>query len=130
MAILIRTAAFAAGVALAMGCGVPAIAGGDDYDAATDTEGKGPAYFGFVRDHRGSPVADARVVLRPKEGDPVTLKSNVLGVYRSHLRKGLSPDDVTVSCEKDGYKLAQVSRRTPAGSKAALIETNCTLQRL
>ena len=39
---------------------VPAWAGGDDYDAANDTEGKGPAYFGFVRDTRGSPVSDAQ----------------------------------------------------------------------
>ena len=35
-----------------------ALAGGDDYDAANDTEGKGPAYFGFVRDTRGSPVSE------------------------------------------------------------------------
>ena len=53
----------------------------------TTTEGKGPAYFGFVRDNRGSPVSDARVVLRPKSGEPVVLKSNVLGLYRSHVSK-------------------------------------------
>ncbi len=41
---------------------------GDDYDAANDKENAGPAYFGFVRDARGSPVPDARVVLRPKVG--------------------------------------------------------------
>lgn len=130
MAVFIRTMIRVSGVVLAAACAAPALAGGDDYDAAMDTEGKGPAYFGFVRDHRGSPVPDARVVLRPKEGEPVMLKSNVLGIYRSHIRKGLSPDDVAVSCDKDGYKLAQVSRRTLPGSKSALVETNCTLQRL
>ena len=31
----------------------PACAGGDDYDAANDVKGAGPAYFGFVRDARG-----------------------------------------------------------------------------
>ena len=35
------------------------LAGGDDYDASNDIEGAGPAYFGFVRDQRGSPVSDA-----------------------------------------------------------------------
>ena len=35
---LIRTIALAAGLALA--CGTPAMAGGDDYDAANDEEGK------------------------------------------------------------------------------------------
>jgi hypothetical protein len=108
-----------------------AFAGGDDYDAMNDTEGKGPAYFGFVRDARGSPVSEARVILRPKSGgDAVTIKSNAVGLYRSHVRKEVAPDDVEVSCEKDGYKQQRVQRRTPPGSTAAQIETNCTLQRL
>ena len=109
---------------------MPAFAGGDDYDAANDTEGKGPAYFGFVRDMRGSPVSDARVVLRPKTGEPVVLKTNVLGLYRSHVSKDVRPDDVEVSCDKNGYKQARVFRRTPPGAKDMFIETDCTLQRL
>ena len=55
---LIRTIVLAACAAIA--CGLPAFAGGDDYDASNDTEGNGPAYFGFVRDNRPrSPVSDA-----------------------------------------------------------------------
>src|SRR3954471_14422667 len=107
---LIRTIVLAACGAIA--CGVPALAGGDDYDASNDTEGAGPAYFGFVRDHRGSPVSDAQVLLRPKSGEPVALKTNVLGLYRSHINKDVVPDDVTVSCEKNGYKQERVFRRT------------------
>ena len=126
---LIRTVALLAGVSLALA--PAAFAGGDDYDAMNDTEGHGPAYFGFVRDARGSPVSEARVVLRPKSGgDSVEIKTNVLGLYRSHLRKEVPPDEVEISCEKDGYKQQRVQRRTPPGSTAALIETNCTLQRL
>ena len=124
---LIRAMTVAA--ALATAC-VPALAGGDDYDAMNDTEGAGPAYFGFVRDQRGSPVSDAQVVLRPKTGDPVTIKTNVLGLYRSHVTKEVLPDDVQVSCEKSGYKQAKVYRRTPPGAKDMFIETECTLQRL
>src|ERR1051326_1836375 len=115
---------------LAAACAAPAFAGGDDYDASNDTEGAGPAYFGFVRDNRGSPVSDAQVVLRPKMGDPVTIKTNVLGLYRSHVNKDTSPDDVQISCEKTGYKQTKVFRRTPPGAKDMFIETECTLQRL
>jgi hypothetical protein len=88
MSILIRTLA---GAAAALALGATAFAGGDDYDAMNDTEGAGPAYFGFVRDHRGSPVSEAQVFLRPKSGEPVALKTNVLGLYRSHINKDVNP---------------------------------------
>src|SRR6476660_3870229 len=111
MTMLFRTIAAAA--ARAAACLTPVWAGGDDYDAANDTEGAGPAYFGFVRDHRGAPVSDAQVFLTPKQGEPVALKTNVLGLYRSHVNKDVVPDDVTISCEKSGYKQEKVFRRTP-----------------
>jgi len=123
---LFRAIALAAGLALA--CGAQALAGGDDYDAMNDTEGLGPAYFGFVRDHRGSPVSDAQVILHPKIGEPVTLKTNMLGLYRSHLNKDVIPENVQVSCGKSGYKQVNVFRRTAPG--AMFVETDCTLQRL
>jgi hypothetical protein len=125
---LIRIVALATCIALA--CGPQALAGGDDYDAMNDTEGAGPAYFGFVRDARGSPVSDAQVILRPKMGDSVSIKTNVLGLYRSHINKDVMPEDVEVSCEKSGYKQTKVYRRTPPGAKDMFIETECTLQRL
>ena len=123
-----RTLTLTAIVGLAV-CG-SAFAGGDDYDADNDTEGKGPAYFGFVRDHRGSPVADASVVLTPKSGEAVTIKTNVLGLYRSHVTKEVRPDDVSVSCEKSGYRQERGFRRTAPGAKDMFIETDCTLRRL
>ncbi len=126
MTALIRTLAI---TTLIIGCAGLAVAGGDDYDAANDTENAGPAYFGFVRDARGSPVADARVVLRPKTGKPVEIKTNAVGLYRSHVSKEARPDDVAVSCEKAGFKQTRVFRRTPPGSPAMFIETDCTLQR-
>jgi hypothetical protein len=129
MSILIRTLASAAAVTGAvLVLGAAAFAGGDDYDAMNDKEGAGPAYFGFVRDHRGSPVSDAQVLLRPKSGDPVVLKTNVLGLYRSHINKDVKPEDVTISCEKSGYRQERVFRRTEPG--AMFIETDCTLRRL
>ena len=127
MNVLLRATAAAV---LAAAFAAQALAGGDDYDAENDTEGKGPAYFGFVRDTRGSPVSDAQVMLRPKKGDPVVLKSNAIGLYRSHVTKEVNPDDVEVSCDKAGYKQTRVARRAAAGTRTPCIETNCTLQRL
>ncbi len=128
MTVLMRVIALTAGAALALGA--QAFAGGDDYDAANDAEGAGPAYFGFVRDHRGVPVSDAQVLLQPKSGQPVAIKTNVLGLYRSHINKDVLPDEVTISCEKTGYKQEKVFRRTPPGAKDMFIETDCTLRRL
>lgn len=106
-----------------------ALAGGsEEYEAADDHDQKGPVYYGFVRDHRGSSVAGAEVKLKPKQGEPVVLKSNTLGLYRSHVNA--MPDDVEISCEKEGYKQVRVARRNAAGSRDAMVETNCTMQRL
>ena len=48
---------------------------------------KGPSYFGFVRDKRGLGVAEASVVLKPKDGEAIVVKSNVLGLYRTHVTR-------------------------------------------
>lgn len=122
---LIRAIALFAGLAAA----AHVFAGGDDYDAANDVKGAGPAYFGFVRDVRGSPVTDAQVMLQPKKGKPVTLKSNVLGLYRGHISKDVRPDEVQISCVKAGYKQVKTNRRTAPGNNVMFVETECTMQR-
>lgn len=122
---LMRAMTLFAGMAAA----AVAYAGGDDYDAANDVKGAGPAYFGFVRDARGSPVTDAQVMLQPKKGKPVTLKSNVLGLYRGHISKEVLPDEVQISCAKTGYKQVKINRRTPPGNNVMFVETECTMQR-
>jgi hypothetical protein len=130
---MVRTVVLATCFAMVCGAqvfGTKVLAGGDDYDGANDIEGLGPVYFGFVRDVRGSQMADAQVILRPKSGAPVTIKTNALGLYRSHISKDVIPDDVEISCEKPGYRQTKVYRRTPPGAKDMLIETECTLQRL
>ena len=69
-----------------------------------------------------------QVFLCPKSGEPVALKTNVLGLYCSHINKDVKPEDVTISCEKSGYRQERVFRRTEPG--AMFIETDCTLRRL
>ena len=125
MKMLIRLLALALSVTAA----TQASAGGVDYDAANDVKGEGPAYFGFVRDARGSAVVDAQVILQPKKGKAVTLKTNVLGLYRGHISKAVLSDEVQVSCVKTGYKQTKINRRTPPGNNAMFVETECTMQR-
>ena len=121
-------AAFVFCAVVAVAAVAPAWAGGDEEGGMADPE-KGPSYFGFVRDKRGLGVAEASVVLKPKAGDAIVVKSNVLGLYRTHVSKEFKPDDVAVSCEKSGYRQVSIARRTQAAD-APSIETSCTLERL
>jgi hypothetical protein len=105
-------------------------AGGGDYDQPDDTEDAGPAYFGFVWDTRGATVTGARVILKPKVGKPVEVKTNVMGLYRGHVSKEAKPADVEILCDKAGYKLSRVVRRTSPGMSAKTVETDCVMQRI
>jgi hypothetical protein len=105
-----------------------ALAGGDDYDPANDKEREGPVYFGFVRDANGAAVSGAAVTLSAANGKTETLNSNAVGLYRTHLNAETDPNTVTISCAKTGYKQTRVQRR-PSVAVAAMVETNCVLQR-
>ena len=83
-------------------------AGGGEYESADDTADAGPAYFGFVREDRGQNIAGAKVLLITKSGVKVELKSNILGIYRSHIAKNVKPDEVTLSCQKEGYAQVKI----------------------
>jgi len=106
----------------------PARAGGEGYDGSEEADDAGPVFFGVVRDTRGLGVAGAEVLLTPKQGEAVTLKTNVLGIYRAHVAKDTPPDQVEVTWRKEGYRQSALVRRGQANAKAN--ETNCTLQRL
>ena len=116
-------------IALALGVlSTTALAGGDDYDPANDKEREGPVYFGFVRDANGAAVAGAAVTLTATNGKTATLNSNAVGLYRTHLDADTNANTVAVSCAKDGYRQTRVQRR-PSVAVAAMVETNCFLQR-
>lgn len=91
----------------------------------------GPSFFGFVRVVDGAGINDAKVTGKLNGGALVTA-TDVLGLYKlPGFGKDVNPDDVAISCAKDGYKQANVVRRPhPAGDMKDPIEIDCYLQKL
>jgi hypothetical protein len=101
---------------------------GDDDDAGED---EGPSYFGFVKDGSGSTMPDAKVTVGVKDRGGVVTRTDALGAYKvPGFGKEVSPNDVEIACEKQGYKQTRVLRRNlpPPDSKIP-VETDCLMQR-
>jgi len=107
-----------------------ALAGPDALDGHDDGPDEGPAYFGFVKDASGVPVRDAKVSAIHKSLTLVT-RTNATGSYKLRgFRKDTSPDEVTISCSKEGYRQIRVFRYPlPKGKPVKSVETECRLQR-
>ncbi|SMC35095.1 carboxypeptidase-like regulatory domain-containing protein [Polynucleobacter kasalickyi] len=102
-------------------------AGGLEDGYPDDTSVSGPAFFGFVRDERGSHIPKANVTLKETPGPSVKVVSNILGVYRTHISVNVKVEAVTISCDKPGYKQVKLVRRAQKTNK--LIETDCIMQK-
>jgi carboxypeptidase family protein len=91
---------------------------------------EGPAYWGFVKDTSGVPVRDAKVSASHKSLTLVT-RTTATGAYRVRgFKKDVSPDEVVISCSKEGYRQARVFRYPlPKGKPVKSVETECRLQR-
>ena len=100
---------------------------GDD----DDHHDEGPSYFGFVKDARGVPVPDAKVTANVKNGVSFITRTTSAGLYKfAGFSKRINPNDVTISCAKDGYKQTRILRRpTPKSEPVKAIETECRLER-
>ena len=124
---IIRPALLAASLALSG----DALAGGDMLGDLDDHHDEGPSYFGFVKDARGVPVADAKVTANVKNGVSFITRTTAAGLYKfAGFSKQIKPDDVTISCAKEGYKQTRVLRRpTPKSEPVKAIETECRLER-
>jgi hypothetical protein len=103
--------------------------GFSDDDTATDDEG--PSYFGFVREVDGPGIADAKVTAALKDRGALVTRTDIMGVYKiPGFGKDINPDDITISCAKDGYKQASVLRRPRDSSDTKdPIEVECYLQK-
>jgi hypothetical protein len=105
-------------------------AGGINFgDEDHDSSDQGPSYFGFVREVGGPGIADAKVTAALKQGGALVTRTDIMGVYKiPGFGKEINPNDVTISCAKDGYKQADVTRRPPSDPNDP-IETECYLQK-
>ncbi len=92
---------------------------------------EGPHFFGFVRDEGGKPLADAKVSAAIKNGTTYIMRTPKSGLYKfGGLSKMVTPNDVTISCSKEGYKQVRIFRRPATKVKAnAAVETDCRMQK-
>jgi hypothetical protein len=113
----------------------PAWPGGEAEFGTDHHHDDGPNYFGFVKDTSGKVIPDAKVTADIKgliQGRAsVIARTNATGAYRiPGFGKDISPNNVTISCSKDGYKQTRTFTRTPPGKKnVTAIEIECTMQR-
>lgn len=102
---------------------------GDDDD---NSEEEGPAYFGFVKDTNGATLPDAKVTVAVKNRGGVVTRTDALGAYKvPGFGKDIDPNDVEVTCDKQGYKQLRTLRRmrAPNADVKIPVETECTMQR-
>ncbi|HEX9465615.1 MAG TPA: carboxypeptidase-like regulatory domain-containing protein [Alphaproteobacteria bacterium] len=105
----------------------PALAGGGSFGDDEDQGDAGHPYVGFVRDRGGKSIADAKVVIELKNGS-VIMRSDDEGHFSIRgFGKEVDPDDVKVSCSKDGYKEFAASKRATSDDEHAPVEVNCIL---
>lgn len=118
-------------IALAFSVPILARAGGVALtDEDINSGANGPSFFGFVRSVGGPGIDDAKVTAELKGGALVTA-TDILGLYKiPGFGQGVNPDDVNISCAKDGYKQANVVRRPhAAGDTKDPVEVDCYLQK-
>ena len=76
-------------------------------------------------------VADAKVTATLNAGGALVTRTNIMGVYKiPSFGKGVDPNNVTISCAKDGYAQTSVTRRSSAeGDSNDPIEVECYLKK-
>lgn len=106
-------------------------AGGTGFTDEDINTSDGPAFFGFVREVGGAGVPDAKVTAELKDRGALVTRTDIMGVYKiPGFGQDINPDDVTISCAKDGYKEANVDRQPhAAGDTKDPIEIECYLQK-
>jgi hypothetical protein len=110
----------------------PVWSGGSDDEGPDAHQDDGPSYFGFVKDASGKAIPDAKVTAEIKGRGSVITRSNATGAYKlPGFGKEISPNNVIISCSKDGYKQTRSFTRTPLNKKPlAAIEIQCSMQRV
>lgn len=128
-----RAAPFAVLIAASLLLAAPSVghAGGTGFTDEDINASDGPAFFGFVREVGGAGIPDAKVTAELKDRGALVTRTDIMGVYKiPGFGQDINPDDVTISCAKDGYKEANVQRQPrAAGDAKDPIEVECYLQK-
>lgn len=132
--LILHSACFLACLALSAPVVAPgAWAGADAADGHDDhiDPNEGPPFWGFVKDERGVPVRDAKVTAAYKTSLTLVTRTNATGAYKVRgFTKDVRPEEITISCSKDGYRQIRVFRYPlPKGKPVKSVETECRLQR-
>lgn len=115
-------------VALGLGLASAAWAGGGGFGTDEDSDqDAGPAYFGVVKDKDGKALADAKITATiAKSNSSLVLRANSQGhFFIRGFDKSIDPNDVTISCDKEGYRETQGVKAPSSGT--APIEVICVL---
>jgi hypothetical protein len=106
-------------------------AGGVTFTDDDNTSDEGPSYFGFVREVDGPGISDAKVTAALKDRGALVTRTDIMGVYKiPGFGKDINPDDIVISCAKDGYTQANVLRRPRAGGDDKdPVEIECYLKK-
>ena len=118
-------------MAIALAAPIVAHAGGVDMtDEDLNGGADGPSFFGFVRLVGGAGIDDAKVTVKSSKGGALVTATD-LGLDKiPGFGKDVNPDDVQISCAKEGYKQANVMRHPhPAGDMKDPIKVDCFLQK-
>jgi hypothetical protein len=117
--------------AIVLGAPTAGVAGGTGFTDEDINASDGPAFFGFVREVGGAGISDAKVTAEVKDRGALVTRTDIMGVYKiPGFGQDVKPDDVTISCAKDGYKEANVQRQPhDAGDTKDPIEVECYLQK-
>ncbi len=132
MKVPMASAPFAAAAVLGLALAISGLAwAGGSSDEPDIHEDSGPRYFGFVKETGGKVIPDAKVTAEIKGLGAVIARTDATGSYKlPGFGTRISPNDVTISCTKDGYKQTRTVRRPPPAKKpVTAIETECTMQR-
>lgn len=90
---------------------------------------EGVPYFGFVKDARGDKVPDAKVAAEFQQGGATLItRSDATGHYTiSAFGDDVNPDEVKITCSKDGYKFDTMIRREVNLKPGDPVEADCMM---
>jgi hypothetical protein len=117
-------------IGLALVFPVSVWAGGELTDEDKDDGDTTTGPYGFVKDSRGNPIPEAAVTVDIKNRGQLVTQTNILGAYKiPTFGIEIKPEEVTISCKKDGYKQVSVVERQGITDPGAGFEVECTMQK-